>query len=111
MKRETPQRLADIIDAIEKIQRYTPSGQAALAQDEMRQAAMLRLTGIVGEAARHVGETVRQARPEVPWRAITGMRQRVVRSSLEVDAQVLWDFVTIEIPKLLPQIRAILAAM
>ncbi|MER7081699.1 Uncharacterized conserved protein, contains HEPN domain [Saccharopolyspora kobensis] len=111
MKRATPQRLADIIDAIEGIQRYAPSDKASLATDEVTQLALIRLVEIVGEASNHVDKAVQQAHPEVPWRAIIGMRNRVVHSYWEVDVQILWDVVTIEIPKLLPQVRAILAAI
>ncbi|MER6994001.1 DUF86 domain-containing protein [Saccharopolyspora hirsuta] len=111
MKRPTPQRLADIIDSIEKIQRYTPPDEASLAKDEVLQSAMVRFVEIVGEASNHVDKAVQQAHPEVPWRAIIGMRNRVVHSYWEVDTQILWDVMTVELPKLLPQIRAILASV
>ncbi|MGW1680771.1 HepT-like ribonuclease domain-containing protein [Saccharopolyspora sp. NPDC002376] len=111
MKRATPQRLADIIETVERIQRFTPADEASLAQDEVLQHALVRLVQIVGEASNHVDRAVQQTHPEVPWRAIIGMRNRVVHSNWEVDVQILWDVVTVEIPKLLPQIRAILASV
>ncbi|MEU6267428.1 HepT-like ribonuclease domain-containing protein [Saccharopolyspora shandongensis] len=54
---------------------------------------------------------VQRNHPEVPWRAIIGMRNRVVHSYWDVDEQILWDVVTVEIPRLLPQIRAILGSV
>jgi uncharacterized protein with HEPN domain len=109
LKRVTPQRLADIIEAIEGIQRYTPVNEAELAQDERTRLALLKLVEIVGEACNQVDKEVQRAHPEVPWRAIIGMRNRVVHSYWDVDVQILWAVVTIEIPQLLPKIRAILS--
>jgi len=48
---------------------------------------------VVGEAARRVGPDFTKAHPEVPWRAIVGMRHRVVHEYLHVDRDIVWDVV------------------
>jgi hypothetical protein len=46
---------------------------------------------IIGEAARGVGDKVRTAHPEVPWRVITDMRNRVSRGYFDIDLDVVWN--------------------
>ncbi|MGW5648352.1 HepT-like ribonuclease domain-containing protein [Saccharopolyspora sp. NPDC003752] len=111
MRRATPQRLADIIEAIETIQRLTPADATEIERDERTRFSLQKLVEIVGEACNQVDEEVQRNHPEVPWRAIIGMRNRVVHSYWDVDEQILWDVVTVEIPRLLPQIRAILGSV
>ena len=55
---------------------------------------------IFGEAARGVSDKVRAAYPEVPWRAITGMRNRVSHGYFAIDLDVVWNTVTRDLPKL-----------
>lgn len=45
--------------------------------------------------------------PEVPWRQIIGMRNRVVHGYFEVDLDILWDVVTLDVPRLAERIRLI----
>ncbi len=47
-------------------------------RDRRTQLSVLKSVGIVGEAAAQVSEDVRRANPEIPWRQIVGMRNRLV---------------------------------
>ena len=75
--RNDDERLADIQSAIDRIQRYVQHDRTRFDTDELLQNAVLHWVEIIGEAARGVSEKVRDAHPEVPWRVITGMRDRV----------------------------------
>ena len=66
---------------------------------------------IIGEAANHVARNVQFEHPEVPWPAVVSMRNRIIHSYFEVDFDILWDVAVIEVPKLVPQIKAILAVL
>lgn len=85
MRRPTPERLRDIIDAIETAERLRPATRAEFDSDLMAQLAMTRLVEIVGEAANHVSWTVQTAHPEVPWRQVVGTRHRITHAYFEVD--------------------------
>lgn len=108
MRRETPERLHDIIEAAEYIEQFRPATRAQFDIDIQAQLALTRLIEIIGEAANHVDIRVRDVNPEVPWRQIIGMRNRVTHGYFDVDLDVLWDVISVEVPKLTPQIRAIL---
>lgn len=111
MRRETPERLRDIIEAAEAVDHFRPADRALFDSDIKGQLALTRLVEIIGEAANHVSTGVRDAHPEVPWREIIGMRHRVTHAYFEVDLDVLWVVVTIDVPRLASQIKAILDAL
>jgi len=58
------------------------------------------LVQIIGEAARHVSDEYRHRHPEIPWKAIVGMRHKIVHDYLNVDEDILWDTVTNELAPL-----------
>ena len=66
--------------------------------DELLQSAVLHWIEIIGEAARGVGDKVRTAHPEVPWRVITDMRNRVSHGYFDIDLDVVWNTVTRDLP-------------
>ena len=70
---------------------------------------MLHWIEIIGEAARGVSDKVRAAHPEVPWRVITGMRNRVSRGYFDIDLDVVWNTVTRDLPELRESVIRILA--
>ncbi|MGH3621833.1 MAG: HepT-like ribonuclease domain-containing protein, partial [Sciscionella sp.] len=72
------------------------------------QRAMARLVEIIGEAASHVSDEVQNLHPELPWREMIGMRNRLNASRMETDPELLWLFVSVEIPRLAPQVAAVL---
>jgi uncharacterized protein with HEPN domain len=66
---------------------------------------------IIGEAARGVSDKVRDAHPEVPWRVITDMRNRVSHGYFDIDLDVVWNTVTRDLPKLQASVTRILAEL
>jgi uncharacterized protein with HEPN domain len=73
--------------------------------------AVLHWIEIIGEAARGVGDKVRAAHPEVPWRVITDMRNRVSHGYFDIDLDVVWNTVTRDLPKLQESVTRILAEL
>jgi uncharacterized protein with HEPN domain len=70
--------------------------------------ALTRLMEIIGEAAKRVSEPTREKHPHVPWRSIIGMRNRVIHGYDEVDLDVLWDSIQLDLPPLIEQLEDIL---
>ncbi|AHI01320.1 DUF86 domain-containing protein [Kutzneria viridogrisea] len=110
MKRSTFDRLNDILDAAERARRICPPDPAGMAEDTI-QLSLTKLVEIIGEAANHVDAEVRAAHPGIPWRKIVGMRNHTVHNYVEVDLYTVWAVVAEELPRLVPQIKAILETL
>lgn len=70
--------------------------------------ALVKLVEIVGEAASRIPDSVQREHPEIPWRDITGTRNRLVHGYDAVDHDILWIIVTEDFPLLARQIRELL---
>jgi uncharacterized protein with HEPN domain len=69
---------------------------------------LVRSIEIIGEAASKVSEETRSVTPNLPWRAIIGMRNRLIHAYFDIDADILWVAATVEVPDLLKQLRVLL---
>lgn len=69
--------------------------------------ALTHLLQTIGEAARRVSPEFASAHPEVPWRAIIGMRHRVVHEYLYVDLDIVWDAATKDLAGLIAALEQI----
>lgn len=85
--------LGHIRDAINDIKSYAAVGEAAFLADRMRQDAVIRKLEIVGEAVKRISETTRARRPEIPWKQIAGMRDRLTHDYFGVDLGLIWRVV------------------
>lgn len=79
-----------------------------LDADRTLALALTRLMEIIGEAAKRVSESTREEHPQVPWRLIIGMRNRVIHGYDEVDLDVLWDAIQLDLPPLIEQLEDVL---
>jgi uncharacterized protein with HEPN domain len=84
----------------EILRRFTP-------QNDMY-GCSVRSIEIIGEATKQVPEPVRQRYPHVDWRAMAGMRDRLVHEYFGIDYDIVWDVVTNKIPGLRRDIEVIL---
>jgi uncharacterized protein with HEPN domain len=98
--RNDDERLADIQAAIDRIRRHVQDDRTRFDTDELLQNAVLHWIEIIGEAARGVSDKVRDAHPEVSWRVITDMRNRVTHGYFDIDLDIVWNTVTRDLPKL-----------
>ena len=77
-------------------------------KDETKMRAFARSLEIIGEAAKQVNEDYRKIHSDVDWKAMSGMRDRLIHHYFGVDYEIVWDVVTSEIPKLKMQIQDLL---
>lgn len=108
MRADDRVRLQHMIEACEAVAQFVAGRvRADLDNDLMLTFAVVRAVEIIGEAASKISEETRGAHPEIPWRAIVGMRNRLVHAYFEIDADVVWVAATEEVPALLAQLRAL----
>lgn len=70
--------------------------------------AVVRALEIVGEATKNVPPEVRERHPGVPWRRMTGMRDRLIHGYPRVDLAIVWETATRLLPELLPEVSRVL---
>lgn len=67
--------------------------------DENLRLALTHLIQVIGEAAGRVSKQTCMLYPDVPWREITGMRNRIVHDYLNIDEDVVWQVVIGDLPR------------
>jgi len=82
----------------------------AFEADETLRRAFTRSLEVIGEAAKKLPDEYRARHPQVEWRAMTGMRDRLIHAYFGIDHLLVWDVVTHKIPELRRQIAEILDA-
>lgn len=93
--------LADILDAIEAIERFvTGFDEARFLADELVQSAVLQKLSIIGEAAAKLSDATRDRLPEIPWKEIIGFRNIAVHAYFSVDWRIVFVTVADDLPML-----------
>lgn len=82
----------------------------SFSRDETLRRAFVRSLEIIGEAAKKVPDDFRAEYPDVEWRAMAGMRDRLIHGYFGVDYEIVWDVVENRIPELRRQISSIVEA-
>ena len=79
-----------------------------LDSDRSFRFALTHIVEIVGEAAAHVSEPFRNTHSSIPWSTIVGLRNRLIHGYIDVDLNLLWDIVNIDLPPLIVELRNVL---
>jgi len=99
-------RLRHMLDSAEKALMLSQSRtRQDLDDDDLFSLAMTRLLEIIGEAAKAIGPEVRAAYPQIPWRQIAGVRDRLIHGYFNVDLDVVWSILEHDLPPLATQLR------
>lgn len=109
--RRDRQRLLDMLEAIQDIERYAAGGYEAFQRDELLQTWVVHHIEIIGEAARTVSDALRKAHPEVAWQPLSVLRNALVHEYFAVDVQEVWRAVQQDLPGLKHTLQAILSTL
>lgn len=105
---DTP-RLRHMLDhAVEAVEIAANRERRDLDQDRLLNLALVRLIEIVGEAANRVSPELQEAHASIPWRKISGARNRLIHGYDDVDFDILWDTIQLDLPPLIEQLKDIL---
>ena len=100
--------VADMIGFCERVLDYTAGlDKDVFVASPMPYDATLRNLELIGEAAAQIPETVRDAHPEIPWRAIIGTRNRLAHAYLHIDDDIVWTLIVDAVPELLAALRTL----
>ena len=94
-KRDADLLVEDMLTAIARIERYIEAlDRESFFKAEMTIDAVVRNLEVLGEAARQMPEPFVVQHPEVPWRVIAGLRNRIVHDYFGLDLEIIWQIIT-----------------
>ena len=107
-KRDPNFLLSDILEAIEKIKKYTEGlNFEKFSEDSKTSDAVIRNFEIIGEASNRLPEFFKEKYPEINWYRIIGFRNRIVHDYMGIDYEIVWTIVENDLDKLSSEIKNI----
>lgn len=88
--RDDRERLLDILEAIERIKKYTDRGRSVFDEDELIQTWVLHHLQVIGEAVRALSPETTTRSDEIEWSRIIGMRNILVHNYFSIDPDLVW---------------------
>jgi uncharacterized protein with HEPN domain len=100
--------LGHMLDAAKKIAaRVQGKTRPEYDTSEDLQIVLAYLIQTIGEAASRVSLELRDQHPEIPWKQIVGMRNRIVHDYMNIDADIVWEVAARNIPTLIVQLESL----
>jgi len=101
--------LQDILDAVNDIESFVDSmTYEEFIKDRKTLNAVVRSIEIIGESSKNIPETIKAKYKELPWKQMTGMRDKLIHAYFGVDVETLWKAVKDNIPPLKKSIQKML---
>ena len=108
-KRRDEDFLGDINEAMELISLYTKGlTYRKFLEDRKAQDAVARNLEVIGEASKNITAAFKAKYPDVPWRKVAGLRDKLIHFYFGIDYKIVWSIVKKELPKLRKQVKDIL---
>ncbi len=102
--------LTDILEAVSRASQYIDEmDYAAFIHDTKTQDAVIRTIEIIGEATKNLSADLRLAYPDVPWKNMAGVRDKLIHHYFGVNIDIIWQIAVDELPEVGLQVKKILA--
>jgi uncharacterized protein with HEPN domain len=98
-------------DAIQHILEYTAAGKESFLADRKTQDAVVRNLEIIGEATKCVSQSLKDAHPDISWKPIAGMRDKLIHDYFGINLQLVWDVVEPDLPALKLKVAQLLESL
>lgn len=109
MKRTQQNYIFDIMKCIESVEQFTKGvSKKDFWNNDEKQSAIFRKLEIIGEAANHTSTLFRKKYPEILWRDVCGLRNRLIHEYFGINAERVWNIIKDDLPVLKKQIEIIL---
>jgi uncharacterized protein with HEPN domain len=110
MPRDYKVFLEDILEAINKIHRYTAGlSQDAFRNDDKTLDAVVRNLEVIGEAVKKLPARIRSKHPQVDWTRIAGLRDILIHEYFGIDVEIIWDILENKLPVLEREVKEIVS--
>ena len=101
--------LSDIKEAIRRTNVYIEKLSCEeFLEDIKTQDAVVRNLEIIGEATKNISEELKKKYPQIPWKDLAGVRDRLIHHYFGVNFDIVWNIVKEELPEIIPQVEEIL---
>ena len=109
-KRGDRELLIDMLESIRRVQMYVDGLEYQdFINDLKTQDAVIRALEILGEASKRMSPSIKNQFPDIPWKLMAGMRDKLIHEYFGVNLDVVWEVVTNNLPALFSQIQCILS--
>ena len=103
--------IEDMLRFAENVLAYTDGlDQDKFITTPLNYDATLRNLELIGEAATHIPEAIRNSHPDIPWRMIIATRNRLIHACLGIDNDTIWSIIQDDIPELLTSLTRLVRA-
>lgn len=102
--------LNDILDAVDKVDQFTRGVDfERFVSDDRTNFAVIRALEVIGEAAKNIPGVIRERYPDIPWREMARIRDKLIHDYFGVDLRVVWRTVQEDVPPLRAQIARVVS--
>jgi len=110
MSREFKAYLKDILESIQKIEKYsTGLSFNKFASNGLVQDGVVRNLEIIGEAVKNIPDEIKDKENNIDWRKIAGLRDILIHAYFGIDVDIIWDIIKNKIPELKKEIMLMLS--
>jgi len=102
----------DIFDSIKETKEFIKGMEFEdFVEDRKTINAVVRSLEVIGEATKNIPDSLREKYPQIPWKRMTGMRDKLIHEYWGVDLEIVWEVINNELPSVKPLIQKVLEDM